>query len=203
MTAFFCWFFLYVAVPFALSVWMYPTWVTANAVCTCLYTACLLLYFWRKETYRELLTVRKNGLLLALPLFVFAVANIVCLRTLTFSVAVVSLMAGAVAEELLFRGMLFSALNNINRHAAVWGTAVLFGVYHLIAVGYIQALCAFCFGFALAAYVCRFRTVLPCMAAHLVTNAFGNSDVPLWMLLLCCVICSVYGCCVYFRKKES
>lgn len=200
MAAFFGWFFLYVTVPSVVLICTYPTWVAADAVCICLYTVCLLLWLWRKDTYRVLLTVRKNGLLAALPLLVFAVANVVSLRGLTFSVTVVSLIAGAVVEELLFRCVLFTGLEKINRHAAVWGTAVLFSLYHLIAADYMQALCALCFGLVTAAYVCRFRAVLPCVAAHVVTNALSGSDPPLWVLLICCAVCAVYGCWLYLRK---
>ncbi len=201
MIAFLGWFFLYMAAHTVISVCALPAWVTA--VCTCLYTACLLLYFWRKETCRQLLTVRKNALWFALPLFVFALANIVCLRTLTFSVAVVSLLMGAVVEELLFRGVLLSALSRKNLHIAVWGSAVLFGVYHLFSSDLFGAVCALCFGFALAVYAYRFCSLLPCIVAHLLTNLFGNSDVPMWLLMFSSMICVIYGCMLYPRKKEN
>ncbi len=197
MTDFFCWIFPYFAVHGILSACACPMWITA--VVTAVYTVCLAVRFFRKTPP----TLHADAFLKAVPLFVFAAANVVFLRGVTFSAAWVCAICGAVAEELLFRGLLITALEKKNVHIAVWGSAIVFGAYHLIGGGYVQALCAVCFGFALAAYACRFRAVLPCVAAHLLTNAFGNSNVPVWVLLLCCVICGIYGCWLYFNMKEN
>ncbi len=201
MIAFFCWLFLYLAVCAVTAALALPLWVTA--VVTVLYTAVLVIWLCSHAAWREWFTSRADRWVAALPLFVFAATNVLFLQGITFSAAWVCAICGAVAEELLFRGFLVSALQRKSFHIAVWVSAMLFSAYHLIGGGYVQAVCALCFGFALATYVCRFRLVLPCVAAHLLTNAFGNSNVPTWVLWCCCAVCSIYGCWLYFHKKEN
>lgn len=191
-----CWSLLYFVANSVLSLLGCPVWVTA--VVTACIAVSLTAFCWRKDA-----RCRTSGdLCAALPLLVFAAANIVFLETLTFSAVWVCTLVGAVVEELLFRGLLLGALEKKNTHIAIACSTLLFGAYHWINGGHWQALCAVCFGFALAVYMCRFRAVWPCVAVHVLTNAFGNAAVPLWLLLLCCVICSIYGWVLYPRKKE-
>lgn len=197
MTEFFCWIFLYIALHTIISACASPL---MTAVVTILYTACLLWLFCRKAPYRELIAFHKDGLVMAIPLFIFAMANFVFLRDFSVSAVLVTVTVGAAAEELLFRGLMFSALNKKSQHAAIWGSTVLFFAYHLLGGDILGAFCALCFGFALAVYVARFGSVLPCIAAHMLTNMLSIGYVPWQFLLLCSAICIIYGCILYPKK---
>ncbi len=201
MTGFFCWIFLYIAVNAVIPFFALSAWV--NVGFAVVYTVCLGIWLWREKSCRDWLVLKKRGWLAAWPLFVFAVANAVFLQGVSLSVAFFGVAVGAIAEELLFRGVLLSALSRKSAHIAVWGSAVLFGVYHLFSGDLFGAVCALCFGFALAVYAYRFRSLLPCIAAHLLTNLLGNSGVPAWLLVLSSIICVIYGCILYPRKKEN
>ena len=77
----------------------------------------------------------------------------------------------AVAEELLFRGWIQGSLaRNINVHAAIWITAVLFSLIHLQAIGFFpRVLLGATFGYF------RWRTgsVWPAVVGHFVNNALA------------------------------
>ncbi len=198
MTEFLCWIFLYVFSHTVISICASPL---LTATITVIYTVCLLWLFCRKTQYRDLLAFRKVDLMAAIPLFIFAMANFVFLRDFTVSAVWVTVSVGAIAEELLFRGLLLSSLKEKNQHAAVWGSTILFGAYHLLSGDFLGAFCALCFGFALAVYVARFSSVLPCIAAHLLTNMLGNSYVPWHVLVLFSAFCVIYGFTLYPKRS--
>lgn len=103
--------------------------------------------------------------------------------------AVLVTVIAPVAEELLFRGYIFTALRG---WAGVWGaaalTGLLFGAIHLDPnrpVGFLVPLAVF--GFVLCLLYQRTGSLLPCIALHSINNAlaFGVSEGwPHWAIAL-------------------
>jgi len=201
MITFFCLIFLYGAV-YGVTAYCFDTpWAKAFAVC--LYTACLTVFFLCCAQRRRLFLMKAKDAIIAIPLLCFAAANLCFFDGFPAMESLVTVAAGAVAEELLFRGVLLESLLPRGKGTALAVSAVLFALYHLASGGgYLQAVCAVCFGFLLAAYACRRRTVLPCVLAHLVTNLCGGGAVPLLVTVGCCVIAVVYGFWLCKEEKE-
>lgn len=73
----------------------------------------------------------------------------------------------AVGEELFFRGVLQGLLQPMGKTAAVWGTAILFGLLHGSLAGCINA---FLCGLVLSGCAQATGSLLPGMALHFVNN---------------------------------
>jgi membrane protease YdiL (CAAX protease family) len=106
--------------------------------------------------------------------------------------AILVTVIAPVAEEVLFRGYIFTALRG---WAGVWGAAaidgILFGAIHLDPnrpVGFLVPL-AF-FGFVLCLLYRKTGSLLPCIALHSINNAlaFGSTEGwPAWAMALLAV----------------
>jgi membrane protease YdiL (CAAX protease family) len=76
----------------------------------------------------------------------------------------------AIAEELVFRGVIARALAQRSRWLAVIVSAVVFAAYHVLPV---QVVAVFPFGLALGYLAVRSDSVVPTMIAHAINNAAG------------------------------
>lgn len=77
----------------------------------------------------------------------------------------------AVAEELLFRGVIFNSFNK--KYGYIIGmivSALLFGIYHM---NWIQGVFAFIIGLALAYGYYKTGSIITCMIIHFFNNAFS------------------------------
>lgn len=73
-----------------------------------------------------------------------------------------------VVEEMLFRGVVLrSFLQQYDRRQAIWGSALLFGVFHLNIYQFVAALCG---GLVLGWLYERSRSLIPCIALHAAYN---------------------------------
>jgi membrane protease YdiL (CAAX protease family) len=76
----------------------------------------------------------------------------------------------AIAEELVFRGVIARALARTSTWLAVIVSAVAFAAYHVLPV---QVIAVFPFGLALGYLAVRADSVVPTMVAHAINNAAG------------------------------
>jgi membrane protease YdiL (CAAX protease family) len=76
----------------------------------------------------------------------------------------------AIAEELVFRGVIARALARTSTWLAVIVSAVVFAAYHVLPV---QVIAVFPFGLALGYLAVRADSVVPTMIAHAINNAAG------------------------------
>lgn len=94
------------------------------------------------------------------------------------AVAVLVCVAAPIAEEVLFRGLIFTSLRRINVVVAVVVTGAIFGLVHFdgssASVGYLLPLG--CLGAALCVIYYKTGSLLPCIALHALNNsiAFGS-----------------------------
>ncbi len=125
-----------------------------------------------------------GGVLLALPLFSLALCNVLLFGVRVPGLFSVMLCLGAsVAEEVFFRGFLYSRLAEHNKHAELLSAAV-FAVFHLIntlngtALTYLffQVLCAFCAGLAFSCARKKYGSIYVCIAAHFIINLSARAD---------------------------
>ena len=85
--------------------------------------------------------------------------------------AVVAIGGAALAEEILFRGVLYQSVRDAGfRRAALWGTAILFGAIHANAAAFVPLTL---FGALLAWLYERTGTLTAGMAAHAAFNLIG------------------------------
>jgi len=88
-----------------------------------------------------------------------------------FALATVAILLAPALEELLFRGLLLTAVKRrLGVRAAVAGTALLFALIH---VKPLQVVAALPLGVMLGAYVARGGSVYVTMVAHMLGNAFS------------------------------
>lgn len=156
----------------------------------------------RKETSALLL------LLLVMPLY-----NLICGGGTVLAAPLWLEMLGiCTAEELFFRGFLLSRLSNRDRCRGVVLTSLIFSLMHLVNfqtagdslfVG-LQVISSFLISICYCVVTLRFGNLLPCVAAHFLTNVFGITGAEgtgmitgllicmavhgLWVLGLCCEI---------------
>jgi membrane protease YdiL (CAAX protease family) len=76
----------------------------------------------------------------------------------------------AIAEELVFRGVIARALAPTSTVLAVIASAVVFAAYHVVPI---QVIAVFPFGLALGYLAVRADSVVPTMIAHAINNAAG------------------------------
>ena len=170
-----------------------------NILITAVYTLCLTAFYLCTKDSSEPVPYAK-AVVCSIPLFAFAIANIITIKTFTLHGAIL-LCLGAVAEELLFRGLLIRALHSLKAIARALVSSLVFALYHLVSgAGYIQAICAFCFGFALASFVLKYKKLTLCILAHTVTNLFACGETSTLLLVCCCVITVIYG---YIQLKNN
>jgi membrane protease YdiL (CAAX protease family) len=108
----------------------------------------------------------------------------VVVRTSLLPTVVALAILPAVAEELVFRGVLARALETtFVRGYAIALSAAAFAIYHLLPA---QMITTFCLGLVLAYITLRAHSVIPAMIAHLLNNVIAllvsRNDVPTgWM----------------------
>ncbi|HEY1811640.1 MAG TPA: CPBP family intramembrane glutamic endopeptidase [Kofleriaceae bacterium] len=85
----------------------------------------------------------------------------------------------AIAEELIFRGVIARSLARHSQVLAIAVSSILFALYHLIPI---QMVAVFPFGLALAFIAVRADSIVPTMIAHAINNTIGiviaRGDVP-------------------------
>ena len=124
------------------------------------------------------------------------------------------LICACVVEELFFRGFLLHWLLEKGRERAVMGTSILFGLMHLSNLpagadtGYtlVQVLCAFWVSICYCRVTLFWGSLVPCMAAHILTNltAAGRYSDGRWLAAMVAVmlICVCYSLWLKNLKKE-
>ena len=95
----------------------------------------------------------------------------------------VAMLATGVAEELIFRGLLFRAMEKTNPRAAIGLTSVLFGFGHIVnlfngsGMDTLSTVCQVCYavavGFLLAGLLVKGKSLLPCIVTHSLFNALS------------------------------
>jgi hypothetical protein len=131
---------------------------------------------------------RGRAFTLSAPLFLPAVVTLALAvglggnwapqRVLVF--ALLALLVG-ITEEVLFRGVVYTALRRLGVGRAVVGSAAIFGVMHLMNIARgadplttgLQVVYAFALGCAFAAALEAGGRLLPLIAAHAGTDLFG------------------------------
>ena len=93
------------------------------------------------------------------------------------------MIAAGVAEELIFRGLLFRAMSRNNLRSAVIFTSLLFGLGHIVNLfngsesdllaGICQVFYAVSIGFLFAAALLRSGSLIPCMVSHAMFNSLS------------------------------
>ena len=166
---------------------------------------------WPKNTKR---------FLYFLPMWILATGNLwdgfaPSYRGLPLLIAVLSMLLVGYVEELLFRGFLFKALLKSNRPAvAIVISALTFGMGHIVNLfagqasfeTAVQMLFAVAWGFVLTMVFYRCGSLLPCILAHAMIDAFSllGADVPLvdWICIgATIVVGTIY--CLYLGKMNT
>ena len=216
----FIWVALYGAVyTIADGVWGMP-WITALAVA--LYAGLLVLWIIRSGRADGVGLRAPRGLKLRdwasfLPLLLLPVYNVVMADSFGAALSGVVLMAGvSVVEEIFFRGFLLPFLT---RKWGRWGiilSAAAFALFHCVNLpraadpGYVgmQVLCALAAGLCYGAVALRCRSILPCAAAHILTNVTGlfparpGGDLFLWVCIAVYLGCGLRKIC-WFKKETT
>lgn len=116
----------------------------------------------------------------------------------------------AVAEELLFRGVIFNSFNKRYKVSiAIFISALLFGVYHM---NWIQGIFAFFMGLTLAYGYYKTGSIFPSIIIHFINNAFsvisdklGILDFNMPLVTQICIIflaIILVGSSLYIFEKE-
>lgn len=193
-----------------------------SALAMVLYAGALLLWLLRTGQaqalgLRPMEPCAKRERLVLLPLLAFPIYNLLSAGGFNCSLSAALLMGSiSLAEEIFFRGAL---LRFFSRRSSLFGvllTSALFGLFHIVnLIGgadlrstLMQILCAFAAGLAYGAVTVRYRSILPCIAAHVLTNITGLGVTPAvaqesvsWGLWLCIVINACYG--IWLCKRAS
>ncbi len=127
-----------------------------------------------------------------IPIAVLCTLNLWCGAEMNYEpvnqiVAVINMALVGLAEELIFRGLLFKAMEKTNVTSAIIVSAVTFGVGHIVNLftgqagldTILQVLYAIAFGFAFVMMFYRSGSMLPGIAAHAlidITSKFRSAD---------------------------
>lgn len=157
------------------------------------------------------------------PLILIATVNVwfgFCFKMSPLKAAVylIAMLITGVAEELLFRGLLFRAMGKTNVRSAIIVTSILFGAGHIVnlfngsSANYLDTVCqlfyAVAIGFLLVAVLYVGKSILPCILTHSMLNAlstFSNEaamekiQIPISVAL--CIISGVSAYLI-FRKSD-
>lgn len=161
-----------------------------------------------------------------IPIAVLCTLNLWCGITLHYDfahqiISVITMGIVGLAEELIFRGLLFRAIEKENTRRAIIISAVTFGIGHIINLftGHasvetiLQVFYAIAFGFAFMMMFYRSGSLIPSIAAHSlidITSKFSNQSLSpqaeaLFNYLgsaLVIVIAGGYALYLYRLKKE-
>jgi len=201
--------------------WRYDAADWGYAAVMLLYAVLLVLWTIRTGNYRpvRLNTVHWNGIRdfpYFLPLAVLPAYNLIaggfCLPSGTDVLIMLSI---SVTEELFFRGYLLSFLREKGNASAIFITSILFALLHganwfenadWIYV-LLQMLSAFVVSICFCKITIRFRSVLPCMAAHFFINITGTGSIEnsthLFGLAVCIAIYACYGMWLSCEAKQT
>lgn len=190
----------------------FGTGFAGKAVLYCLMTAALLFFFRQNGLQKRFglcrLAVPARRFLWFLPLAVICLGNLlpgVALPDTAFGTAAqtVCMLCVGILEELLFRGLLFRAMEQKGETAAIVGSSVLFGLMHLLnlfnGTPVLFVLCQVAFtttlGFLFALILARGKSMIPCIAAHCVadvTSVFTDQEaLTLHRAMLLCAAATV------------
>lgn len=173
----------YISIMFLSS----ATWPVPAAML--LYTLLLIRWIFRSGNARDVgLCIQPllfpGKWLYLLPLFLLPCYNLLTAEGFTIGLPSFLLMLSVcVTEEIFFRGFLLRFLAKRNITAGLLLTNILFALFHLVNLtrgadpGYtlIQTVCAFAAGLCYSTAAIRSGSLLPCMAAHFLTNITGSS----------------------------
>lgn len=119
-------------------------------------------------------------------------------------------------EELIFRGLLFKAMEKDSVKAAVTVSAVTFGIGHIINLlngapffsTLLQIISAVAFGFLYVILFLKTKSLLPCILSHIainVTSVFTatakNEAIDILLTLFLCIICISYS--IFLKKFKK
>ena len=125
-----------------------------------------------------------------------------------------------IAEELLFRGLLFRAMAKDSMKSAVILTSILFGMGHIVNLfngnsdNVLATICqlfyAAAVGFLFAAVLLTSESIIPCMITHSVLNALGTfsneaalDEIQIPVAIALCVISGVSAWIIFRNNKHS
>ena len=171
---------------------------SANAIANVAIAVFLLVLIFRWGLAKKYGLCKANApakaFLWFIPLALLATANIwfgavMNLNGADLACYLISMCAVGIVEELLFRGLLFRAMEKDSLKAAIIVSSVTFGLGHVmnllngsgqdIFTTLLQMVTAVALGFLLVVIVWRGGTILPCIIAHSVIDmlsAFANMD---------------------------
>lgn len=174
-----------------------------------IYTLILVLWIWRTNRAQMLglciPTCRNNIHWLCLPpLALLPFYNLLSADSYTLDLSTAILMLSvSTVEEIFFRGFLLQLPVKHSKVFSIYLSSLLFSLFHLVNVsqgidsGYIgmQVICAFASGLCYSSAKIVTGSLLPCIAAHFLTNITGNSQLPqttasrisLWICILVCI----------------
>lgn len=168
---------------------------------------------------------KAGKLLYYVPLAVIATVNIwfgVCFKMSLLSTLVyfAAMIITGIAEETLFRGLLFKAMSKSSIKRAIIVTSITFGIGHIInlvngnSANYAETICqifyAVAIGFLLAAVLYVGKSLIPCIITHSVLNAlssFSNEavinkiQIPVSVVL--CVISAVSAVLIFRNANRE
>lgn len=124
-------------------------------------------------------------------------------------------LSAAITEEIFFRGFLLHFLAKRSKTAGIYLSSILFSISHMVNLTqnidpvyiWMQVICAFASGLCYSSAAIRFSSLLPCIAAHFLTNITGSSRSPqscpemagLW---LCIAVCIFWGIREGFKIRK-
>ena len=132
---------------------------------------------------------KAGKLLYYVPLVIIATVNIwfgACfnMNLLATAVYFVAMILTGIAEEMLFRGLLFRAMSKSNVKSAIIVTSITFGIGHIVnlvngnSADYVETICQICYavaiGFLLAAVLVVGKSLIPCIITHSMLNALSS-----------------------------
>lgn len=194
------------------------------ALAMVLYAGALLLWLLRTGQAQTLglcpcLNLTLKDTLVLLPLLAFPIYNLLSAGGFSSSLSAVLLMGSvSLVEEIFFRGALLRAFSRRSARFGILLTSVLFGLFHIVnLIGgadlrstLMQMLCTFAAGLSYGAVTVRYRSILPCVAAHFLTNTTGLGVTPAvaqegvsWGLWLCIAISACHGIWLCKRGSDS
>lgn len=168
----------------------------------------------------------KAGILLYyVPLAIIATVNIwagICFKMDPVSTVVylTAMVVTGIAEELLFRGLLFKAMSKNNLKSAILVTSITFGMGHIVNLVngnseyYLETVCqlfyAVAIGFLLAAVLYAGKSLIPCIITHSMLNAlssFSNDAIMNELLIpvsiALCVLSGVSAILIFRNTKKA
>ncbi len=158
--------------------------------------------------------MNKNKFLL-LPPLLFALINLVFFNSFSVKISEALIMLSvSAAEEIFFRGFLLKAFFKKWAEKGIYIESAIFALCHIVNLSHqshvyviIQIISAFVVGTAYSYIALNFKSLLPCVAIHCITNVtslFSSESMTVLkiiLLLFCNVLIVFY--LLYFRKNYN